>query len=140
MTSTCRPVWRPMPETLRGRVRVVCARIQPRPSGLRDRVLRSDPIAVDIHEHREPHYVNDLRQAGKLAGMMESSSSTRLLAAPLYLDRRIIGILDARDKAGREPFTPEDLSWVSDILRRLAQRVRTIPRFAAAVVSRGQGE
>jgi len=102
---------------------------------LADRLQRTDAIAIDIYEHREPHFYNDYRSAGRLAAMMEATSTARILVAPLYLDRRIVGLLDVRDKAGREPFTNEDLSWITDILRRFALKVKAIPRFAAPVVA-----
>ncbi len=93
---------------------------------------RTHPIPVTVFERREPYVVNDVREAGKLVGAMEATSSTRLLVAPLYLDGRIVGLLDVRDKAGREPFTNEDLPWVLEVLRRLAERVRSLPFYAAA--------
>lgn len=96
-----------------------------------DVVGRADPLTTTVFSHREPFYVNDIRQAGQLAGTMEAASSTRMMTAPLYLDGRIVGILDVRDKAGRESFTGDDASWVTEILRRLAVKVRTIPRFSA---------
>src|SRR5437762_11230179 len=61
---------------------------------------------------------------------MEATSSTRILTAPLYVDGRIVGIVDARDKAGREPFVEDDVQWMTEVLRRLAVKVRTIPQFS----------
>ena len=96
-----------------------------------EKVVRNvDPLANHVFERREPHYVNDIRIAGKLAPMMEATSSTRLLIAPLYLDGRIIGIIDARDKANREPFVEDDVHWANEVLRRLAVKARMLPQFA----------
>ena len=39
---------------------------------------------------------------------MEASHTARLLAAPIYEDGRLIGIVEARDKAGGELFHQED--------------------------------
>jgi HD-GYP domain-containing protein (c-di-GMP phosphodiesterase class II) len=102
---------------------------------LAERVQRSDPLANTIYEKREPAYVNEIKQAGRLASLMEASSSTRMLTAPLYLNSRIVGILDVRDKAGRVPFAAEDVAAVQDVLRRLALKVHAIPRFAQPVVA-----
>src|SRR5262249_43615944 len=93
---------------------------------LADKLARMDPLAVQVYEHREPFFINNIHQAGKLAGLMESASSTRILTAPLYVDGRIAGILDVRDKAGRAPFTPNDLNDVSDMLRRFAVSLRKL--------------
>lgn len=101
---------------------------------LPDLLGRSDPLTVTVFSHREPYYVNDIRQAGALASIMEAASATRMMTAPLYLDGRIVGILDVRDKAGRESFTGDDASWVTEILRRLAVKVRAIPRFSAPTI------
>jgi hypothetical protein len=91
---------------------------------------RGDPLPTTIFEHREPRMINDIRQAGRLAALMESSSSARLMSAPLYVAGRIVGFLDIRDKAGREPFVVDDVVWVKEVLRLLAIRVRSLPEFA----------
>lgn len=97
-------------------------------------IHRGDPIHTHVFEHREPYYINDVRQAGKLAGLMAAASSTRVLTAPLYLDGRVVGILDVRDKANREPFVPDDVAWVQEVLRLLVVPVRALPKFGAPVL------
>lgn len=96
---------------------------------LPDRFVRMDPLATHVYEHREPFFVNNPRQAGKLADLLESASTTKILTAPIYLDGRIIGILDVRDKAGRVPFTHDDVHEVSEILRRFAQMLKRHPQY-----------
>ena len=97
---------------------------------LSDRFQRNDALPTTIFEHREPRMINDIRQAGRLANLMEGSSSARLMTAPLYVAGRIVGFLDIRDKAGREPFVADDAVWVKEVLRLLAIRVRSLPEFA----------
>lgn len=92
-------------------------------------IQRSDPMARLVNETREPRYANDYKSAGVLAPLMEAAASTRILTAPLYLEGRIIGILDVRDKAGRDPFQPSDVELVKEILGRLAARALEMPRF-----------
>lgn len=92
---------------------------------LPERLQRTDVLVTFIFERREPWYANDPRSAGKLSDYMEAEACARLLTAPLYVDGRIVGILLARDKAGMEPFGPEDIPWVQEILRRLAVQVRS---------------
>jgi hypothetical protein len=96
---------------------------------LSERFVRMDPLATHVYEHREPFFVNNLRQAGKLADLLESASTTKILTAPIYLDGRVIGILDVRDKAGRAPFTHDDVHEVSEILRRFAQVLKRHPQY-----------
>jgi hypothetical protein len=105
-----------------------------------DRFVRMDPLATHVYEHREPFFVNHPRQAGKLADLLESASTTKILTAPIYLDGRIIGILDVRDKAGRVPFTHDDVHEVSEILRRFAQMLKRHPQYRPAGITQdGEG-
>ena len=97
---------------------------------LPEQYSRTDPLPQTIFENREPRSINDLRHAGRLTELMEASSSTRLLTAPLYVNGRICGFLDVRDKAGREPFLADDVVWVKEVLRRIAMRVRGMPEIA----------
>ena len=99
---------------------------------LAERFQRNDPLPTTVFEHREPRMINDIRQAGRLASLMESSSSARLMTAPLYVSGRIVGFLDIRDKAGREPFVVDDVVWVKEVLRLLAIRARSLPEYAGS--------
>lgn len=98
---------------------------------LAERYQRSDPLPSAVFEFREVRIVNDIKQAGRLAEWMESSFSARLMTAPLYVNGRIIGFLDIRDKAGREPFVADDVVWVKEVLRLFAIRARSLPEFAS---------
>jgi hypothetical protein len=94
-----------------------------------DRFSRMEPLATHVYEHREPFFVNSLRQAGKLVDILESASTTKMLTSPIYLDGRIIGIVDVRDKAGRLPFTHEDVHEMTDLLRRFAVLLKRHPQY-----------
>ncbi len=93
---------------------------------LAETLQKADPVPALVLDRREPWFCNEPQTAGRLADYMEANSCARLLVAPLYVDGRIAGFVEARDKAGREPFVNEDLPWVQDVLRRLAVRVRTL--------------
>jgi len=94
-----------------------------------DRFSRMEPLATHVYEHREPFFVNSLRQAGKLVDILEGASTTKILTSPIYLDGRIIGIVDVRDKAGRLPFTHEDVHEMTDLLRRFAVLLKRHPQY-----------
>jgi len=102
---------------------------------LLERFSRMDPLATHVYEHREPFFLNSLRQAGKLVDVLEGASTTKILTAPIYLDGRIIGIIDVRDKAGRLPFTHEDVHEISDLLRRFAILLKRHPQYRPAGVT-----
>jgi GAF domain-containing protein len=87
---------------------------------------RNDGLVTQIYERREPIYVNNVNQAGRLADAMIQATSTRMLLAPVYLDGRIMGLVDVREKAGRQPFSPDDVAEISGLLRRFAIELRRI--------------
>jgi len=84
---------------------------------LPERLGRNEPIVNQIFEHREPTFINNVKLAGKLADAMAQATTTRMLLAPLYLDGRIVGLVDVRDKAGRLPFAHDDVLEIADLLR-----------------------
>ncbi len=91
---------------------------------MNERLGRNEPLVNQIYEHREPTFINNVNQAGKLADYMIQATTTRMLTAPLYLDGRIMGLVDVRDKAGRLPFTHDDALEIADLLRRFAVELR----------------
>ena len=84
---------------------------------LADRLGRNEPLVNQIYEHREPTFINNVNQAGRLADAMIQTTSTRMLIAPLYLDGRIMGLVDMRDKAGRVAFSHDDALEVAKALQ-----------------------
>jgi hypothetical protein len=93
---------------------------------LAERLGRNEPLVNQIYEHREPTFINNVNQAGRLSDAMIQSTTTRMLVAPLYLDGRIMGLVDTRDKAGRVAFTHDDALEMSDLLRRFAVELRRL--------------
>ncbi|HTS03158.1 MAG TPA: HD domain-containing phosphohydrolase [Thermoanaerobaculia bacterium] len=93
---------------------------------LAERLGRNDPLVNQIYEHREPTFINNVNQAGRLADTMIQAATTRLLTAPLYLDGRIMGLVDVRDKAGRVAFAHDDALEIADLLRRFAVEIRRL--------------
>jgi len=93
---------------------------------LAERLGRNDTVVNHLYEHREPTFVNNVNLAGKLTDVMVQATSTRMLLAPLYLDGRIMGLVDVREKAGRQSFSQDDVLEISDLLRRFAIELRRI--------------
>jgi hypothetical protein len=91
---------------------------------LPERLNRTDTVVNYIYEHREPTFINNVNSAGKLMDAMVQATSTRMMLAPLYLDGRIMGLVDVREKAGRLLFTHDDVTEISDLLRRFAVELR----------------
>lgn len=93
---------------------------------LAERLGRNDTVVNYLYEHREPTFLNNVNAAGKLTDLMVQATSMRMLLAPLYLDGRIMGLVDVREKAGRLAFTQDDILEISDLLRRFAIELRRI--------------
>jgi hypothetical protein len=93
---------------------------------LAERLGRNDTVVNYVYEHREPTFLNNVNAAGKLTDLMVQATSMRMLLAPLYLDGRIMGLVDVRDKAGRQAFTQDDIIEISDLLRRFAIELRRV--------------
>jgi hypothetical protein len=106
---------------------------------LADWLGRNEALVNYIYDHREPTYFNSVSLAGKLADLMIQATSTRMLLAPLYLEGRAMGLVDVREKAGRQAFSDEDVLEISDLLRRFTIELRRIADGrggAAATVAR----
>ncbi len=70
----------------------------------------ADPLFHWVRRHRtSPAYVNDRHEERSLTGIMEASASARLMVVPLNLGDRLVGFVDARDKARRAPYEPGDI-------------------------------
>ncbi|HEX5855473.1 MAG TPA: HD domain-containing phosphohydrolase [Thermoanaerobaculia bacterium] len=93
---------------------------------LAERIGRNEALFHYIHEHREPTYFNSVSHAGKLTDLMAQAASTRMLLAPLYLEGRPMGVVDVREKAGRQAYSGDDVLEISDLLRRFAIELRRI--------------
>ncbi|MGH9442934.1 MAG: HD-GYP domain-containing protein [Thermoanaerobaculia bacterium] len=77
-----------------------------------------------INHYRKPFYFNSPSEAGELGRLMESSHTARLLAGPMYEDGRLIGIIEARDKAAGELFHHEDAGTLSAVISAILARRR----------------
>jgi putative nucleotidyltransferase with HDIG domain len=109
---------------------------------LAERLGRNDTVVNYVYERREATFLNNVNAAGKLADLMVQATSTRMLLAPLYLDGRIMGFVDVREKAGRLGFTKDDVLEISDLLRRFAIELRRIEdaRSEADIALSGSAE
>ncbi|MFH1176847.1 MAG: HD domain-containing phosphohydrolase [Acidobacteriota bacterium] len=69
-----------------------------------------------IRRHRtSPAYLNDPAEDASLTRLLEGAGTARLLTVPLTLADRLVGFIDARDKARRLPWAAEDLDLARSI-------------------------
>ena len=84
-------------------------------------VRPGDPLYDWVRRHRtSPECLNDVHDDPPLGRMLEAASTARLLTIPLTVDERLVGFVDARDKARRLPYTAEDLAAARPIGTALA--------------------
>lgn len=77
--------------------------------GPEDFLEASHPLVDWVQRHRKPAYANAPAEAGRLADSMEREHYARMLAAPVYIGSRLVGILELQDKLGGALFSAEDL-------------------------------
>ena len=87
---------------------------------------KENPLLERVNHYRKPFYFNSPREAGELRNLMENSHTARLLAAPIYEDGRLVGIVEARDKSGGELFHPEDAGKLSGVISAILARRRAL--------------
>ena len=89
--------------------------------GLRESVDANDPIADRCGRGRTPFFVNGLAAEPRFSQLMFEAGTDRLLAAPLYSRGKLVGFLDMRDKAGKQPFDNDDVPKAQRIADRLVE-------------------
>lgn len=90
-------------------------------TGLRDKADFNDPIVDRCGRGRTAFYVNGVGAEPRFSEILFHSSTDRLLVAPLYSRGKLIGLIDMRDKAARQPFEQEDLAKAQKIAERVAE-------------------
>ncbi|HEX6097578.1 MAG TPA: HD domain-containing phosphohydrolase [Thermoanaerobaculia bacterium] len=89
--------------------------------GVRNAADFNDPIVDRCGRGRTPFYVNGLAAEPRFSQILYDAATDRLLAAPLYSRGKLIGFVDMRDKAGKQPFDNEDLPKAQSIADRLVE-------------------
>ena len=93
---------------------------------------------------RTPFFVNGLAAEPRLSEILYEASTDRLLAAPIYSRGKLIGIVDMRDKAAKQPFEQPDVPKAQRIADRfvelLADKAIFGHRFIALSKLTGQHE
>lgn len=89
--------------------------------GAREKADFNDPIVDRCGRGRTAFYVNGVGTEPRFSELLFSVSTDRLLVAPLYSRGKLIGLIDMRDKAARQPFEPDDLPKGQKIADRVAE-------------------
>ena len=79
----------------------------------------NDPIVDRCGRGPEPFFVNSLMEEPRYSALLYEAKTERLLVAPIYLRKKLVGFVDMRDKAGRAAFDASD----SPKAQRVADRI-----------------
>ena len=73
-------------------------------------ITTGHPIVEWVRRNRNsPAYVNEPDDASGLAPVLEEARTSRLLTIPLSVGDHLVGIVDARDKSRKTPYSLEDV-------------------------------
>jgi len=79
----------------------------------------NDDLVDRLLTRRTPFYANGLSVEPLFSERMYATDTDRLLAAPVHSRGRLIGFLDIRDKAAKQPFSEMDLVEAQKIVDQL---------------------
>lgn len=95
-------------------------------------VRPGDPLYDWVRRHRtSPEYLNDVHDDPPLGRMLEAAGTARLLTIPLAVGDRLVGFVDARDKARRLAYTAEDIVAAKGIGGGLAALLAELGLYGA---------
>jgi hypothetical protein len=80
-----------------------------------------DPIIDRCGRGRTPFFINGLAVEPRFSEILYESQTERLLAAPIYMRGSLVGVVDMRDKAGKQPFELGDTQKAQRIADRIAE-------------------
>ena len=93
--------------------------------GFRTAILQSatfnHPLVDRCERGRTPFYVNSVSADPKLSQMLFEASTERLLVAPLFSRGDLVGMIDMRDKAGKQPFSQADVPKAQTIAEKILE-------------------
>ncbi|MDP9192377.1 MAG: HD domain-containing protein [Acidobacteriota bacterium] len=98
-------------------------------SGVRVSADSNDPLVDRCGRGRNAFFVNGVAAEPRFSELLYEASTDRLLAAPLYIRGKLIGLIDMRDKPGRQPFESSDLPKAQRIAERLVELLIDKPIF-----------
>src|SRR5205085_596106 len=80
----------------------------------------NDPVIDRCGRGRTPFFLNGMAADPRFSELLYASATDRLLAAPLYLRGQLVGAIDMRDKASKQPFEQTDVAKAQAIADRIA--------------------
>jgi hypothetical protein len=89
--------------------------------GLAERADADDPLIDRCGRGRTAFFINGLTIEPRFSEKLYEASTDRLLAAPIYLRGKLVGVIDMRDKSGKALFEQGDVPKAQRIADRIAE-------------------
>lgn len=101
-------------------------------------VTANDDLVDRLAVKRSAFYVNGISGDQRFADMLFRQGNDRLLAAPIFSRGRLAGFVDMRDKAGKKPFEPGDLTAATTIAEQILQVLAANKLFGLGGIPRSE--
>ena len=100
----------------------------------------NDPMVDRCGRGRSAFFLNGVAAEPRFSELLFESSTDRLLAAPIYTRGKMIGFIDMRDKAAKQPFEKPDLAKAQQISDRIVEVVAMKNIFGHRFISLSDAE
>src|SRR5918911_1937017 len=117
--------------------------------GARQFADKTDPVVDRCGRGRNAFFINGLAADPRFSELLYEAGTDRLLASPIYVRGQLVGVIDMRDKAGKQAFDSNDLPRAMHIAQRVADlfvnnnvfnlRYITLSEIEQVTGQRGQG-
>jgi hypothetical protein len=97
--------------------------------GVRAAADFNDPLVDRCGRGRNAFFINGVAAEPRFSELLFEASTDRMLAAPLYARGKLIGLIDMRDKAGKQPFDSTDIPKAQHIADRMVELLIEKPIF-----------
>src|SRR5262249_58109193 len=89
--------------------------------GLAEKADNDDPLIDRCGRGRTAFFINGLTVEPRFSEKLYEASTDRLLAAPIYLRGKLVGVIDMRDNSGKALFEHSQLPKAHRIADRIAE-------------------
>jgi hypothetical protein len=89
--------------------------------GVRASADTNDPMVDRCGRGRAAFFVNGVGVEPRFSQLLFDASTDRMLVAPLYMRGKLVGFIDMRDKASKQPFDQTDVPKAQAIADRLVE-------------------
>jgi HD domain len=79
----------------------------------------NDALIDRCMKGRTPFFVNGLTVEPRFSERLYDAATDRMLAAPMYQRGKLVGVIDSRDKAAKQPFDQADAAKIQKIVDRI---------------------